>query len=95
MLLILAKSTDELRKENVHLQNYLYKLIKKYANLRALVSQLKNEYNDSKGYPIIPRYTMLKRMIKTTLRSPAFVEVAHEVDTMWTLLLVTRYRIVP
>lgn len=38
------------------------------------------EYGDSKMYPIIPRYTMLKDMIKDIMHNPDYMEVCHEVD---------------
>lgn len=38
------------------------------------------EYADSKMYPIIPRYTMLKDMIKDIMHNPDYMEVCHEVD---------------
>lgn len=41
---------------------------------------LQSEYSDSKLYPIIPRYTMLKDMIKDIMHNPDYMEVCHEVD---------------
>lgn len=35
---------------------------------------------NSKLYPIIPRYTMLKDMIKDIMLHPDYMEVCHEVD---------------
>jgi len=75
-----TKSTDELRKEQERLQDDLAKLCKKYIALRVLSLQLKTEYESTKGYPIIPRYSLLKDLIKNVLRSPAFAEVCHEID---------------
>ena len=40
----------------------------------------KSEYGNSKIYPIFPRYTMLKDMIKDIMHDPDYMEVCHEVD---------------
>lgn len=39
-----------------------------------------SEYGNSKLYPIFPRYTMLKDMIKDIMHDPDYMEVCHEVD---------------
>lgn len=39
-----------------------------------------SEYGNSKIYPIFPRYTMLKDMIKDIMHDPDYMEVCHEVD---------------
>lgn len=44
---------------------------------------LQVQYESTKAYPIVPRYTLLKDMIKTVLRDSAFAEVCHEIDD-WT-----------
>ncbi|CAD5219106.1 unnamed protein product [Bursaphelenchus okinawaensis] len=75
---IRAMSTEELRKECDRLYTELYKLIRKYQNLRAIVRELTEAYQDSRYYPIVPRYHLLKNMIKRVLRAPAFSEVCHE-----------------
>jgi len=36
------------------------------------------EYGSSKMYPIFPRYTMLKDMIKGIMHDPDYMEVCHE-----------------
>lgn len=41
---------------------------------------LQADYGNSKVYPIIPRYTMLKDMIKDIMHDPDYMEVCHEVD---------------
>jgi hypothetical protein len=38
------------------------------------------EYMNSKVYPIFPRYTILKDMIKDIMHHPDYMEVCHEVD---------------
>lgn len=38
------------------------------------------EYNSSKVYPMFPRYTILKDMIKDIMHNPDYMEVCHEVD---------------
>lgn len=45
-----------------------------------VVSHSQLEYADSKMYPIIPRYSMLKDMIKDIMHNPHYMEVCHEVD---------------
>lgn len=35
---------------------------------------------NSKLYPMFPRYTMLKDMIKDIMHDPDYMEVCHEVD---------------
>lgn len=45
-----------------------------------------SEYGDSKLYPIFPRYTMLKDMIKDIMHNPDYMEVCHEVDN-WNKIL--------
>uniref|UniRef100_A0A915K6X9 Uncharacterized protein n=1 Tax=Romanomermis culicivorax TaxID=13658 RepID=A0A915K6X9_ROMCU len=75
-----SKSTDELRKENTALQNEFYKLLRKYCGLKALATQMRIDFESTRLYPIIPRYSMLKHMIKSALRSPTFMEVCHEQD---------------
>ncbi|CAH2233177.1 jg13109 [Pararge aegeria aegeria] len=41
---------------------------------------LQSEYVSSKLYPMFPRYTMLKDMIKDIMHDPDYMEVCHEVD---------------
>lgn len=41
---------------------------------------LQTEYNSSKMYPMFPRYTILKDMIKDIMHNPDYMEVCHEVD---------------
>ncbi len=73
-----AKSTEELRRECEHLNTELYRLIHKYQGLRLIVQELSESFQDSRLYPILPRYSLLKAMIKRVLRAPAFAEVCHE-----------------
>lgn len=47
-------------------------------NIFSLVWQ--SEYGNSKIYPIFPRYSMLKDMIKDIMHDPDYMEVCHEVD---------------
>lgn len=39
-----------------------------------------SEYMSTKVYPMFPRYTMLKDMIKDIMHDPDYMEVCHEVD---------------
>jgi len=38
------------------------------------------EYMSSKMFPMFPRYTILKDMIKDIMHDPDYMEVCHEVD---------------
>ncbi|KAL5285058.1 hypothetical protein ACFFRR_007037 [Megaselia abdita] len=73
-------STVTIELENTHVTNDLYRLLKKYLGLRQLIRFLKQEYVGSKVYPIVPRYTMLKDMIKRIMHDPDYMEVCHEVN---------------
>ncbi|KAI1715610.1 hypothetical protein DdX_07931 [Ditylenchus destructor] len=77
---IRSKTSDELRNECERLYTELYKLIHKYHALRCVVQQLSESFQDTKYYPIMPRYPLLKTMIKRVLRNPAFAEIAHEIN---------------
>ena len=48
-----------------------------------------DDYADSKMYPMIPRYFMLKDMIRDVMRDPAFVEICHEATSGVPLILPT------
>ncbi|XP_017848928.1 uncharacterized protein LOC108604132 isoform X3 [Drosophila busckii] len=71
-------TTAQIEHENTQLINDLYRLLKKYLGLRHLIRVLKEEYGSSKMYPIFPRYTMLKDMIKGIMHDPDYMEVCHE-----------------
>ncbi|XP_013779575.2 uncharacterized protein LOC106464013 [Limulus polyphemus] len=71
-------STQDIEAENEQLINDLYRLLKKYSNLKNIVHELNVAYVDTKSYPVIPRYTMLKEMIKDVFRDPNYMEVCHE-----------------
>jgi hypothetical protein len=43
-------------------------------------SFFQSDYVSSKVYPMFPRYTMLKDMIKDIMHDPDYMEVCHEVD---------------
>ncbi|VDO28309.1 unnamed protein product [Heligmosomoides polygyrus] len=70
--------TVETRKEAENLYVQLYKLIRKYQGLRKIVKDLHDKYDASRLYPIIPRYPILKKMIKSVLRAPEFADICHE-----------------
>lgn len=74
-------TTAQVETENTQMTNDLYRLLKKYLGLRAVIRELKNEYSNSKYFPIIPRYSMLKEMIKDVMRDPDYMEVCHEVTS--------------
>lgn len=71
-------TVQEIEEENAQTINDLYRLLKKYSNLRGIVHGLQIAYTDAKVYPFIPRYNMLKDMIKCVLRDPSYMEVCHE-----------------
>lgn len=73
-----SMSVQEIEEENSQSINDLYRLLKKYSNLRGIVHGLQISYTDAKVYPFIPRYNMLKDMIKCVLRDPCYMEVCHE-----------------
>ncbi|KAL1139858.1 hypothetical protein AAG570_006835, partial [Ranatra chinensis] len=72
--------TSQIEAENTQMTNDLYRLLKKYSGLRNLIRDLKFEYINSKVYPIFPRYTILKDLIKDIMHHPDYMEVCHEVD---------------
>ncbi|KAH0554533.1 hypothetical protein KQX54_011183 [Cotesia glomerata] len=71
-------TTSQIETENTQMINDLYRLLKKYTGLRNLIRDLKVEYNSSKVYPMFPRYTILKDMIKDIMHNPCYMEVCHE-----------------
>ncbi|XP_069159492.1 uncharacterized protein [Procambarus clarkii] len=71
-------TTSQILEENNALTNELYRHLRKYSSLRTLMRELKDDYVESKMYPIIPRYFMLKDMIHDVMRDPAFVEMSQE-----------------
>ncbi|XP_014254498.1 uncharacterized protein LOC106669491 [Cimex lectularius] len=73
-------ATAQIEAENTQLTNDLYRLLKKYSGLRNIIRELKTEYVNSKVYPIFPRYTILKDLIKDIMHNPDYMEVCHEVD---------------
>ncbi|XP_026477049.1 uncharacterized protein LOC113383011 [Ctenocephalides felis] len=73
-------TTAQIEAENTQMTNDMYRLLKKYSGLRNLIRELKSEYMNSKVYPMFPRYTMLKDMIKDIMHHPDYMEVCHEVD---------------
>ncbi|XP_066904881.1 uncharacterized protein [Halyomorpha halys] len=72
--------TSQIEAENTQMTNDLYRLLKKYSGLRNIIRYLAVEYNNSKVYPIFPRYTILKDLIKDIMHNPDYMEVCHEVD---------------
>ncbi|RWS13325.1 uncharacterized protein B4U79_05228, partial [Dinothrombium tinctorium] len=71
-------SIAEIEEENKQAINDIYRLLKKYNNMRSVVHELKVAYMDAKLYPFLPRYIMLKDMIKSVLRDPIYVELYQE-----------------
>ncbi|CAB3409356.1 unnamed protein product [Caenorhabditis bovis] len=75
---IKSRKGDDLVKDCENLYSQLYRLIKKYLGLRRLIKDLHDKYEATRMFPIVPRYGMLKNMIKATLRAPEFADICHE-----------------
>ncbi|VDL63670.1 unnamed protein product [Nippostrongylus brasiliensis] len=75
---IKSRKTEELQKDCEMMYQQLYKLIRKYQGLRKIIKYLHDKYDASRLYPIVPRYPILKKMIKTVLRAPEFADICHE-----------------
>ncbi|KAK6047746.1 hypothetical protein COOONC_14748, partial [Cooperia oncophora] len=75
---IKSRKTEELQKDCENLYVQLYKLIRKYQGLRKIIKDLHDKYDSSRLYPIVPRYPILKKMIKSVLRAPEFADICHE-----------------
>ncbi|XP_021963283.1 uncharacterized protein LOC110858730 [Folsomia candida] len=71
-------TSTQIEAENTQLINDLYRLLKRYMGLRSLIRELTGEYVSSKYYPMIPRYSLLKDMIKEITHNPDYMEVRHE-----------------
>lgn len=77
-LCIIEMSITEIAEENNESTNDVYRLLKKYNNIRNTVRELKVSYANAKLYPFLPRYIMLKDMVKSVLRDPSYMEVVQE-----------------
>ncbi|CAD6192863.1 unnamed protein product [Caenorhabditis auriculariae] len=75
---IKSRKNDELAKDCEMLYGQVYRLIRKYQGLKRLIKELHDRYESTRHFPIVPRYAMLKKMIKSTLRAPEFAEICHE-----------------
>lgn len=75
-----AKPTDELKKDQISLQNEIYTIVTKYLGLRELALKLKTVYENSKSQQPVQRYYLLKHLIKDILRSSTFLSICHEID---------------
>ncbi|XP_053200381.1 uncharacterized protein LOC128385534 isoform X1 [Panonychus citri] len=73
-----SMSIPEIEEENKQLINDVYRLLKRYNNLRNTVHELKVSYMATKVYPGPARYFLLKDMVKSVLRHPSYMEVCHE-----------------
>ncbi|VDM95533.1 unnamed protein product [Thelazia callipaeda] len=78
----LELSTEELQLECDRMHSKLYRLLRKYLELRQILKGLKSNFHSSRFLPIIPRYNLLKSMIKSVIREPTFAEIYHESDTL-------------
>ncbi|PAV70419.1 hypothetical protein WR25_06450 [Diploscapter pachys] len=75
---IKCRKTEELQRDCEAMYSQLYKLIRKYHGLRRLIKDLHDKYDETRLYPIVPRYPILKKIIKSTLRAPEFADICHE-----------------
>ncbi|EJW80744.1 hypothetical protein WUBG_08347 [Wuchereria bancrofti] len=73
-------SANNLRIECDRMYITLYRLLRKYLKLREILKELNSNFRSSRFLPIIPRYNLLKSMIKNVIREPTFVEIYHEPD---------------
>lgn len=58
--------------------NDLHRLLKKYHAIRNIVKILTKDYQQSKIYPIVPRYLLLRDMVKDATHHPDYKEYCHE-----------------
>nr|CAD2177594.1 unnamed protein product [Meloidogyne enterolobii] len=72
--LLRAKSLEDLNEIYAQLSIELYKIINKYLGLRLAIHELSKAYKHTRYYPLIPRYNLLKAMIKKILRTPTVLE---------------------
>ncbi|KAL3099492.1 hypothetical protein niasHS_002947 [Heterodera schachtii] len=70
-----AKPIENLQEQCAQLSTDLYRLLHKYQALRSAVRELARAYQHTRFYPLVPRYNLLKAMIKRLLRTPAVVEL--------------------
>eukprot|EP00090_Calanus_glacialis_P007201 TRINITY_DN15664_c0_g1_i1.p1 TRINITY_DN15664_c0_g1~~TRINITY_DN15664_c0_g1_i1.p1 ORF type:complete len:245 (-),score=60.83 TRINITY_DN15664_c0_g1_i1:15-749(-) len=75
---LIELTSKQVSDENTVLVNDLYRLIKKYQAIRNIVRTLVKDYNESKIYPIIPRYILLRDMVKDATHHPDYKEYCHE-----------------
>uniref|UniRef100_A0A1I7X877 GED domain-containing protein n=1 Tax=Heterorhabditis bacteriophora TaxID=37862 RepID=A0A1I7X877_HETBA len=75
---IKSRKTEELQRDCETMYTLLYKLIRKYQGLRRIIKDLHDKYDATRMYPIVPRYPILKKMIKSALRAPEFADICHE-----------------
>uniref|UniRef100_A0A0R3S190 NR LBD domain-containing protein n=1 Tax=Elaeophora elaphi TaxID=1147741 RepID=A0A0R3S190_9BILA len=73
-------SSSDLRNECDRMYITLYRLLRKYLKLREMLKELSSSFHFSRFLPIIPRYNLLKSMIKNVIREPTFAEIYHEPD---------------
>ncbi|KAL7071072.1 hypothetical protein ACQ4LE_009968 [Meloidogyne hapla] len=71
------KTTEDLRNLMNQLSTELYRLIHKYLTLRTAVKDLSRAYQHTRYYPLVPRYNLLKAMIKRIIRSSPISEDDH------------------
>uniref|UniRef100_A0A914M4B3 Uncharacterized protein n=1 Tax=Meloidogyne incognita TaxID=6306 RepID=A0A914M4B3_MELIC len=71
------KSMEDLRNLMGQLSTELYRLIHKYLTLRTAVKDLSRAYQHTRYYPLVPRYNLLKAMIKRIIRSSPISEDDH------------------
>jgi len=75
---LIELTSKQVSDENSIMVNDLYRLIKKYQAIRNIVRTLVKDYNESKIYPILPRYILLRDMVKDATHHPDYKEYCHE-----------------
>jgi len=71
-------TSKQVSDSNSHLVNDLHRLIKKYQAIRSIVRILLKDFKQSKVYPIVPRYILLRDMVKDATHHPDYKEYCHE-----------------
>jgi hypothetical protein len=72
-------TSEEIEAENAQLSKDLCGILKRFAALRKLIKELATEYSASKYYPIIPRYILLKDMVKIARENYADICQQHKI----------------
>ncbi|KAF7631075.1 hypothetical protein Mgra_00008665 [Meloidogyne graminicola] len=77
------KTMEDLKNLISQLSTELYRLIHRYLTLRTAIKDLSRAYQHTRYYPVVPRYNLLKSMIKRILR---FLPISDEEQTKLEIL---------